>query len=154
MSQENAPPKTRQTQKADDILRGTCRLLNSLGLASVAELTLKNGRRADIAALSKDGEISIIEIKSSIDDWRADQKWPEYQPFCDYFYFAVQSDFPTELLPDETGLILADKFGAEIVRPAPQTPLLAARRKAVTLRFAHCAATRLQSINDPDGQNN
>lgn len=112
-------------------------------------MTLANGRRADIAAIDPKGRITIVEIKSSVEDFRSDQKWPEYQPFCDHFYFAVNSEFPAELIPNEAGLIIADSFGGAILRDAPNTPLNAARRKAITLRFARLAAQRLSALNDP-----
>ena len=128
---------------AQQIARGVLRLLMDHGYAGVTEMTLANGRRADIAALGPGGEISIIEIKSSVADFRSDQKWPEYRPFCDRFYFAVNHDFPQDLIPGEAGLIIADAFGGAILREPEYEKLAAARRKAVTLRFARLAATRL-----------
>ena len=128
---------------AQQIARGVLRLLSSHNFSGVTEMTLANGRRADIAALGPGGEISIIEIKSSVADFRSDQKWPEYRPFCDRFYFAVNHDFPQDLIPDEAGLIIADAFGGAILREPEYEKLAAARRKAVTLRFARLAATRL-----------
>ena len=135
--------------RAAEISRGVLRLFADLGGFGITEMTLANGRRADIAALCKKGLVSIVEIKSSIADFKSDEKWPEYQPFCDRFYFAVGSDFPQDLIPDEAGLIIADQFGGALIREAPQTPLNAARRKAVTLRFARLAAQRLSSLSDP-----
>lgn len=130
---------------AEAICRGAIRLMHQRGFASVTELTLANGRRADIAALGPGGEFTLIEVKSCRADFMTDQKWPDYQPFCDRFYFAVDEAFPVELIPDEAGLIIADGFGGDVVREAPETPLVAARRKALTLRFARLAALRLQS---------
>lgn len=130
---------------AADICRGTLRLLASLGYQGIAEATLANGRRADVLAVGPAGQISIIEVKSSVADFRADQKWPEYQEFCDQFSFAVGQDFPLELIPDEAGLIVADAYGGAIVREAPEVKLAAARRKAVTLKFARAAAMRLNA---------
>jgi hypothetical protein len=135
---------------AADLARGICRLFKSLGYSSVLELTLANGRRVDVAALSGRGDIHVVEIKSSVADFRADQKWPEYLEFCDAFYFGVSCEFPLDLLPEDVGVIIADKYGAEIIRDAPEDRLGAARRKAVMLRFAHAAATRLQNLSDPD----
>ena len=129
--------------RAAEIARGVLRLMHDYGFAGVTEMTLANGRRADIAALGPGGEISIVEIKSSVADFRSDQKWPEYRPFCDRFYFAVNHDFPQDLIPDEAGLIIADAFGGAILREPEYEKLAAARRKAVTLRFARLAATRL-----------
>ena len=134
---------------AADISRGVLRLFANLGWHGLTEMTLANGRRADVAALCSKGRISIVEIKSSVADFRSDQKWPEYQPFCDRFYFAVGQSFPVDLIPEEAGLIIADQFGGAIMRDAPDAPLNAARRKAVTLRFARLAAHRLTAIHDP-----
>lgn len=128
---------------AAQIARGVLRLLTDHGYAGVTEMTLANGRRADVAALGPAGEVTIVEIKSSVADFRSDQKWPEYRPFCDRFYFAVGHDFPHELIPDETGVIVADGFGGAVLREPDWEKLAAARRKAMTLRFARLAAARL-----------
>ncbi|MEQ8558294.1 MAG: DNA repair putative endonuclease MmcB [Henriciella sp.] len=128
---------------ASDICRGVLRLFADLNFAGVTEMTLANGRRADIAAVGPKGEITIVEVKSSVADFRSDGKWPDYRPFCDRFYFAVSHGFPKELIPDETGLIVADGFGGAVLRNPDITPLAAARRKAMTLRFARLAASRL-----------
>lgn len=125
------------------IARGVVRLLAERDLPSITEVRLKNGRRADVMALAKDGEIWIVEVKSSVADYRSDAKWGDYLEFCDRYFFAVPPDFPSELIPAECGLIVADAFGGEIVRHAPAERLTAARRKAVTLRFARMAAQRL-----------
>lgn len=140
----------RQSETALAIARGAGRLLASHGLAGVAELSLANGRRADIAAVSDKGEIWIVEIKSSIEDFRADQKWPEYRDYCDRLWFAVEAAFPLEILPSDVGIIVADRYGAEIVREAPEHKLAPARRKAVMLLIARVAALRLQAAVDPD----
>jgi len=132
------------------VARGVGRLFADLGLSSVAELTLANGRRVDVAALDGSGGIVFVEIKVSVADFRGDLKWPDYLPFCDWFYFAVPEHFPAELIPEETGLIVADGYGGAILRPAPAQAVSAARRKAVMLRFAHCAAERLRRFCDPD----
>jgi hypothetical protein len=116
----------------------------------VSEVSLANGRRADIAAVATSGDIWIVEIKSSVEDFRADQKWPEYRDFCDRLFFAVAPAFPSELLPPDTGLIIADRYGGEIARAAPEHKLAGARRKAMTLRLAQTAALRLQAAIDPD----
>jgi hypothetical protein len=139
---------------ASEILRGTSRMLIDSGLAPVAEFTLPNGRRADIAALDRGGVFTIVEIKSSLADFRSDQKWPEYAEYCDRFFFAVKPDFPCDILPASCGLILADRYGAEIVRPAAELPPLpATRRKVLMLRFARTAAVRLATIFDPELKN-
>jgi hypothetical protein len=121
-------------------------------MAPVTEVSLANGRRADIAAVAASGEIWIVEIKSSIEDFRTDQKWPEYRDYCDRLFFAVAPAFPREILPPDTGLVIADRYGGEIVRAAPEHKLAGARRKAVTLRLAHTAAFRLQAAIDPEGR--
>ena len=125
------------------IARGVVRLLAEHDRPSITEVRLKNGRRADVMALAKDGEIWIVEVKSSVADYRSDSKWQDYLDYCDRYFFAVPTDFPQELIPEECGLIVADAFGGAFIRPAPLDKISAARRKAVTLRFARMAATRL-----------
>jgi len=144
------PEDGRQSERANEIRRGVGRLLRAHGLVGLPEVTLPNGRRADVMGLSDKGIIWIIEIKSGPADFRADAKWPDYQEFCDHFFFAVASDFPIDLLPKDTGLLLADRFGGEIERPAPATPVPPARRRALMLRFARLAAERLALLQDPD----
>ena len=141
----------RQSPTALAVCTGARRLLAGHGFASVTEFTLASGRRADILALGPDGTIWIVEIKSSLADFRADGKWPDYRDFCDRFFFAVPEDFPADVLPLDAGLILADGYGAAIAREAPEHRLAGARRKAVTLRFAHAAAARLHMLLDPQG---
>jgi hypothetical protein len=145
------PADGRQSPTALGVALGTRRLLASHGFTSVTELTLASGRRADIVGLGPDGCIWILEIKSSVADFRADGKWPDYREFCDRFYFAVPATFPTEILPGDAGLVLADGFGAALVREAPEHRLAGARRKAMMLRFAHAAAGRLHMLVDPQG---
>lgn len=139
----------RQSQRAAAIQRGLCRMLAALGFVTLSELSLKNNRRADIIAVGPSGEVWIAEIKSSVADFRADQKWPEYREYCDYFFFAVATDMPLDILPEDTGLIIADRYGAEVMREAPEHKLAAARRKALMLRFSRVAAQRLQGFTDP-----
>ncbi|MFG1350592.1 MmcB family DNA repair protein [Xanthobacter autotrophicus] len=143
-------PDGRQSETARAVQRGVLRHLALAGLAGVPEFALVSGRRADILALSPRGEITIIEIKSSVADFRTDAKWPQYRSFCDRLLFAVPLDFPVEILPPDTGLLMADAFGAECLREAPLHPLAPATRKALTLRFARAAATRLAVLYDPD----
>ena len=145
------PLDGRQSATALLVARGTQRLLQSLGHACVTELPLASGRRADIVGLRADGEIWIVEIKSSVADFRADQKWTDYRRHCDRLYFATVMDVPREIFPADAGLIVADAFGASIVTDAPEHRLLAATRKTVMLRFAHAAALRLQALADPQG---
>ena len=135
---------------APQIARGVGRYLRAANYAVLAELTLADGRRCDLMALDAQGGIVIVEIKSCLADFRSDQKWHEYRQWCDRLYFAVDADFPRAVLPEDCGLILADRFGAEIMREAPEERIAAARRKAVTLRFARLSALRLQQIIDPE----
>ena len=128
------------------VTRGAGRLLAQLGYAPLLEASLPNGRRADVMALGRRGEIAIVEVKSSREDFRADQKWREYQPYCDAFYFAVAPEFPRHVLPDGPGLIVADGFGGAILQAAPVLPLASARRRALTLSFARMAAARSLTI--------
>lgn len=147
-----APPRDgRQSDRALAICVGARRLLASHGFATLTEMTLASGRRADILAVAEGGEIWIVEIKSSVVDYRTDAKWPEYRDYCDRFLFAVDPGFPTEIIPGEAGLILADRFGAALTRPAPEHRLPPPRRRAVTLRFARQAASRLHALTDPLG---
>ncbi len=131
------------------LARGVCRALCEFGCAPLTEVTLSTGRRADVLALDGRGGILIVEVKSSLADFRSDGKWRDYLEFCDRFYFAVPVEFPREVLPDDCGLMLADPYHAEVLREAPASALAPARRKAVTLRFAQLASRRLLRLNDP-----
>jgi len=131
------------------ICRGVCRRLTELGYATLTEVTLATGRRVDIMALDRHGEILVIEIKSSVADFRADRKWQDYLEFCDRFAFAVGPEFPRDLLPDEVGLLVADAYDAHELRAGPATKLPATRRKHLLLRFAHVAGARLLRREDP-----
>jgi len=136
-----------QTQPdAADLALGVSRLFAGFDFVSVTEMTLTNSRRADVCALGPKGELSIVEIKSSVADFKSDHKWHEYQPFCDRFYFAVGRDFPQPLIPESAGLIIADKFGGAILREPEEQKLAAARRKAMTLRFGRLATRRLMHV--------
>ena len=130
------------------LARGVCRALRSYDFATLEEFSPQSGLRVDVMALGPKGEFWVIECKSSRADFMADAKWRRYLPWCDRFFWAVPPDFPAQILPLETGLILADAWGAEIVRSAPNTPLPAARRRAQTLRFARAAALRDQASRD------
>jgi hypothetical protein len=132
------------------ICRGVCRMLAELGYATLTEVTLATGRRVDVMALDRRGEILVVEIKSSVADFRADRKWQDYLEFCDRFAFAVGPAFPRELVPPEVGLMVADAYDAHILRASPTTLLSAARRKHLMLRFAHVASARLQRRDDPE----
>ncbi|HEY3918583.1 MAG TPA: MmcB family DNA repair protein [Stellaceae bacterium] len=134
---------------APTLCRGVSRALAQRGFATLTEVPLADGRRADILALARDGALTVVEIKSSVADFRADRKWPEYRQWCDRLYFAVAEGFPLELIPEECGLMLADGFGAVILREPAAQKLDPARRRAVHLRFARLAAARLQRLVDP-----
>jgi hypothetical protein len=150
-----SPPAPRRDGRQSDTAyatqRGVCRMLRQRGLASLCELPLADGRRADIMALGDRGEIWIIEIKSSFEDFHADRKWPFYAEFCDRLYFAIPPFMDRTIIPPAAGLIVADSFGAEVLRDGAMAPLAAARRKAVMLRFARAAAFRLHGLADPHG---
>lgn len=147
-----APPADgRQSERAAAIQRGVGRLMRARGFAIVAELPLATGRRADLVGLGPAGEIWIVEIKSSIEDFRADHKWPDYRLSCDRLFFATHGAVPLDIFPQETGLILADAYGGDLLREAPEHRLAAATRKAMIVRFAHAAAGRLHALIDPDG---
>ncbi len=143
------PFDRRQSPVAAELQRGVCRALRALGLSVVTELSLANGRRADVVALSGGGDVLIVEIKSCLLDYQTDGKWQDYLEFCDRLYFAVNADFPCDVIPDQAGLILADRYGAELVREPVEARLAAARRKAMMLNFARAAALRLQLHLDP-----
>jgi hypothetical protein len=145
------PPDGRQSPTALSVARGTARYLHALGYCVVGELALPSGRRADLVALGGAGEIVIVEIKSSVADFRADQKWMDYRLHCDRLFFATIVDVPANIFPPDAGLIVADAFGASIVSEAPEHRLPAATRKAMMLRFAQAAALRLQALADPHG---
>lgn len=133
--------------RAAEVVRGVQRLLAEWGFASLTEVTLANGRRADVMAVGAKGEVIIVEVKSCLQDYASDQKWPEYAPWCDRFFFAVDCDFPQDVIPGEVGLICADGFGGAVIREAEEQPQLTpARRKAVTLGFARLAAARLMRM--------
>jgi len=132
------------------VTRGTMRLLAALDRPALAEVTLASGRRADILSVGPDGGIWIVETKSCLEDFRVDRKWPAYRDYCDRLFFAVDERFPAEILPPDCGLILADGYGAAILREAPEHRLASARRRALTLQFARLAARRVMLSADPD----
>jgi hypothetical protein len=138
------------------VTRGVCRLWRSRAWTPLLEVPLADGRRADVVALADDGAIAMVEVKSSVEDYRADAKWADYLAWSDRFYFAVAGDFPQDLLPAGVGLIVADAFGGEILRDDPRPPadtrLAPARRKALILRCARLGAERLQRLLDPQSE--
>ena len=144
------PQDGRQSDMALAVCRGTRRLLRSLKFSTLTELPLASGRRADIVALAGDASILIVEIKSSIADFRADAKWPDYRAHCDRLYFAIPPGMPAAIMPEDAGLIVADAFGAEILREPPEHRLAGATRRAMLMRFAQAAAHRLHGLSDPE----
>ena len=128
---------------AAEVARGVSRLLLEEGFSPILEFTLPNGRRLDVAAIGPGGEMLGVEIKVALADLRGDNKWPDYLDYCDLFYFAVPPDFPHEHVPQQPGLIVADRYGGSIIKQAEAQTLHASRRKAVTISFARCAAERL-----------
>lgn len=133
----------RQSERAMLVRKGAQRLLHEMRHAVLPELTLAGGRRADLISLSEKGEIWIIEIKSSVEDFRVDRKWPDYRLQCDRLFFATHKDVPLDIFPEECGLILSDGYGAHMVREAPEHRLTPTTRRAVTLNFSRVAAQRL-----------
>ncbi len=133
----------RQSDRALMVRRGIQVLLAELRFALLPELTLSNGRRADLVALSDKGDIWIIEIKSSIEDFRVDRKWPEYRRYCDRLFFATHPGVPLEIFPEDCGLLLSDGYAGHMHREAPEHRLAPATRKSVTLEFSRTAAQRL-----------
>jgi len=146
----SAPPVIEAAPAAALLSRGVCRALDQLGYVSLVEFPLINGRRADVLGLGKAGDLLIVEIKSSVADFRADRKWTTYRDFADRLYFAVPAHFPQALIPEECGLMLADQFDAALLREACTAPLNPNRRRALTLRFARIAAARLRRSLDPE----
>ena len=146
----SAPPAIDSTATALLLARGVCRALGQLGYASLVEFPLINGRRADVLGLGKAGDLLIVEIKSSVADFRSDRKWASYHDFADRLYFAVPNHFPQGLIPEECGLMVTDPFGAAVLRDGCTTPLNPNRRRALTLRFARIGAARLRRFLDPE----
>jgi hypothetical protein len=132
------------------LARGTARLLASYGFASVEELVPSRGMRVDVMGLGPKGEIWIVECKSGRADFQADRKWQGYLDWCDRYFWAVDDCFPTDLLPQETGLIIGDGYGGEIIRMGPEEKLAPPRRKVMLQTFATTAARRLHALRDPD----
>src|ERR1700684_4453867 len=141
------PQDGRQSDMALSVCRGTRRLLRNLRFSTLTELPLASGRRGDIVALASDATWVIVEVKSSIADFRADCKWTDYRAHCDRLYFAIPDGMPAAIMPEDTGLIVADEFGAAILREAPEHRLAPATRRAMLMRFAHAAAHRLHGLS-------
>ncbi|MBK8210793.1 MAG: MmcB family DNA repair protein [Rhodospirillales bacterium] len=146
---ELAAPPCIPLQGAGRILRGVVRLLVNLDYRTLTEFPLPDGRRADVVAIDRRGSFTIVEVKSSIADYRADNKWPYYRSWCDSFFFGISPEFPLAALPDDVGLIVADAFEGVVVRSAPVCTLNSVRRRSLLLRFARTASARLSLLGDP-----
>jgi hypothetical protein len=146
---ETLPAESRD--RAPLLARGVTRLLAEHGYGTLVEFRLPAARRVDVIGLDRDSRFVIVEIKTSVADFRADQKWREYLPYCDAFYFAVPEEFPRVLLPASCGLLVADAYGAAMLRPAVEMAMNKARRRHQLVRFALAAAVRLNRVYDPNG---
>jgi hypothetical protein len=140
---------TLDLQPGQRLARGVARHLSSHGYVSIEEFVPTRGLRVDVMGLGPKGEIWVIECKSSRVDFQSDTKWQGYLEWCDRYFWAVDTEFPTDLLPEGTGLMIADAYDAEIIRMAPVDKLAAARRKVLIQKFATHAARRLHSLRDP-----
>ena len=143
-----------ETAAADERLaaalaRGVSRTLRAHGGATLPDFPISPGRQVDVIGVDDEGRVTIVEIKTSVADFRSDGKWPEYLDFCDYFYFAVPEDFPRDLLPGACGVMVADAYEALILVPSETRPVNGSRRRALILRFARAAAQRLNAYTDP-----
>ncbi|WP_033067396.1 MmcB family DNA repair protein [Thalassospira australica] len=147
MATETMPTRPEITS---DVTQGVCRLLYHHRMACLTELRLGNGRRLDVLALGEKGELWAVEVKSSVEDFRVDQKWQSYLDYCDRFYFAVPMHFPKELIPEDVGLIVADRFEAAIIRSGSEEKLSAARRKKLLISFGQTAAGRLSAFSSKE----
>ncbi len=145
-----APDGAAGRARARALARGVARFLADYDIASLTEFRLRSGRRADLIGLGADGSVVIVEIKSSLADFRSDHKWRDYLEFCDRYFFAVPQDFPQAALPEDCGLMVADAYGAAILRDSPCYVLAGARRRALHLQFARAAGQRLRLLADPD----
>ncbi len=142
-------PDPQQLQPGQLLARGVCRHLLSHDFVSVEEFVPERGKRLDVIAVGPRGEIWVIECKSSRVDYQSDRKWQGYLEWCDRYFWAVDQDFPTDLLPEGTGLIIADAYNAEIIRMGPEHKLAGARRGVLMRKIARDAARRLHGLRDP-----
>lgn len=135
--------------RAAQIARGVSRHLAGLGYSTLTEFRVGKGRRVDVIGLNRDQRFVIVEIKTSIADFRSDGKWPDYLPWCDAYYFAVPGDFPQDILPQDQGILVADAWEAAVIREAPEQTMNGTRRRTQVLKFALAAGQRLQAVLDP-----
>ena len=133
------------------ITRAATRFCALRGWAPVEQVPLPDGRRADILALQPTGDFVILEVKSCARDYLSDAKWPDYRAWCDRLYFAVDLDFPQDLLPEDAGLVVAEDREAALLREAPEHRLAPARRRSLLHRYAMLAGGRLAALSDPAG---
>lgn len=143
------PDDRPMTPTAQELARGLSRYLAQAGYSTLTELILPNGRRVDVIGIDRAGSIAVVEIKTSVADFRGDQKWGDYRDYCDRFYFAVPEGFPAALIREPCGLFVADAYGAALIRESDEIAVNAARRRALVLRFAGIAADRLRGFTDP-----
>tara|TARA_B000000460_G_C21501624_1_gene386628 strand:- start:88 stop:624 length:537 start_codon:yes stop_codon:yes gene_type:complete len=136
---------------AKGLVLGVQALFYDLGYCAITEMRLSSGRRVDVIGLDRRGRFAVAEIKTNLADLRSDQKWPEYLAFCDRFYFAVPVNFPIEIVPTETGLIVADQFGGEILRPSQHHIMTMGRRNRQIMQFARTAGMRLRKYDRQSG---
>lgn len=139
---------------AAEVARGVTRLFCRSDLFAICEVPLPNGRRADMMAIDPKGALTIVEIKVAKADLLGDSKWTDYLDYCDRFFWAVPPNLASicngeRFMPNEAGLIVADRYDAVLMREALHRPLAPARRKAELLRFARRAARRLSAQIDP-----
>tara|TARA_R110002072_G_scaffold10523_25_gene48942 strand:- start:2834 stop:3331 length:498 start_codon:yes stop_codon:yes gene_type:complete len=125
------------------LTRGVCKLFQDLGFGTLTEFKLANGRRVDVMAIDRNGEFVIVEVKSTVADFRGDRKWHEYLAFCERFYFAVPAGFPMDMMPDDCGLIVADPYTAAVRRESLTRKLNTNRKRRQLIRFALAASNRL-----------
>lgn len=150
----HAAPMLADLQPGQVLARGVSRHLADLGFACIEEFVPARGLRVDVMALGPKGELWVVECKSGLPDFRSDAKWEGYLDYCDRFFWAVDAAFPVEVLPEGTGLIIADAYDAEVLRMGPEAKLAGARRKALTLKYGRDAARRLKGYQDPQGLRN
>ncbi|KAA2316301.1 DNA repair protein MmcB-related protein [Pseudooceanicola sediminis] len=142
-------PDPSAPQPGQLLARGVCRLLATHDFACLEEFVPERGKRVDVMAVGPKGALWVVECKSSRADFMSDAKWQGYLDWCDRFFWAVDAEFPLDLLPEASGLIIADAYGGEIVRMPDEQKLAGARRAAMTRKFARDAARRLQGVRDP-----
>ena len=144
-------PERTAPERTANVARAAARFCAQRGWAPVQEVPLPNGRRADIVSLLPDGRFAVIEVKSCARDFLTDRKWPEYRDYCDLLFFAVDGEFPRDMLPEDVGLMVADSHDTALLRDAPEHLLAPARRRALLHRFASLAASRLAAMTYPAG---